>query len=41
MEGIQVDTHKVYLNFVDKHCLGKTHIKTFDEWIGKRISATL
>ena len=28
---------KLYINFIKKHCLGKTHLKCFNEFIGKSI----
>ncbi len=36
-----VDAREVYYNFVKTHCLGKTHLKGFDEWIGKTIYESL
>lgn len=32
-DSVAVDPHKIYLSFVDKHCLGKTHVKGFNEFI--------
>lgn len=35
--GDIVDHKSIYINFLTKHCLGKTHLRGFNDWIGKTI----
>ena len=36
-QGTEVDPKTVYINFLKRYCLGKTHIACFDDWIGNII----